>query len=792
MTKLNPAAVTAALRERAPRPMHVSEIARRLQLAKRKRPELGALLEAMVADGRVEELEGRRYRAAGRSAPTRPPLMARIERGYLTMNARGFGFVAVESGGDDVFIPPDSLGAAMHGDRVEVEARPSRKGREGRIVTVLERGRKRFAAVIERNGKKGRPWLEPEDPRLPSPIALVHDCDEPSGLAVVAEFVEYPQGDDSRATAQIVELLGVQGMTAVEVAKIKIKEGVVETFDDAALSEAARLPDRVPESDFEGREDLRHLDLVTIDPADARDHDDALVCEQTSKGFRLVVAIADVAHYVRENTAIDEAARQRMTSIYLPDRAIPMLPKAISSGLASLVPDEDRLCMAVELELTKNGRVRGQRLMEGVMRSRARITYEGAARALGLTEVGPLEEEAEKRKKGLAALYALSKVLRARRMERGALDFDLPEPKVVLDRHQVEPIDVRQSRKDEGVREAYRLVEEMMLIANETVARFFKERNVPTIHRIHGTPDDQKIERFAKLARALGYSIDAEAAKEPKELSKFLRAVEGTEQAPVLRYLLLRAMQQAAYDTDEDVGHFGLAARDYLHFTSPIRRYPDLEVHRTLKRILRREPIDRATATPRLRRTAADASRLERRAITVERQVVDLYRAILLRDRVGDEFDCTVSGVSDRGFYVRFDKPYCEAHVPLDRLDDDYYELGELGIRLIGTRNGRIFALGDRLRVRLESVVVGNREVIALPIETLAQTEVRSGGRGAPRRKRRRDDSNPRKRPKGKEPKGRGRKGAGERKSAGGRTKKGKGRAKVSAISHRGLRSKKR
>jgi ribonuclease R len=255
----------------------------------------------------------------------------------------------------------------------------------------------------------------------------------------------------------------------------------------------------------------------------------------------------------------------------------------------------------------------------------------------------------------------------------------------------------------------------MMLLANEVVAIEVKEREVPCIHRIHGSPDDKKIEKFAKLAKALGYDISAEDARDPKKLSKFLGTIDGTEQAPVLRYLLLRSMQQASYDIDELTGHFGLAAKDYLHFTSPIRRYPDLTVHRIVKRILRREHIDAATLVPKLTRFSADASRLERRAITVERHVIDLYRAILMRDRMGEEFDAAVSSVDPGGIYVRFDEPFVEAFIPIERLDDDYYELGDLGIRLIGTRTGRSFALGDKIRVRLEDINISRRQLLAVP-----------------------------------------------------------------------------
>lgn len=743
MTQNQKSAVLEALKKSAPRSLHLMELADLVGANRRKLDKLEQTLASLVSLGKITEAPGRRYRLASqRKKPAQKAYKApkldlsdnRIERGRLQVHPRGFAFVTPESGAEDVFIPPDGINAAMHGDLVEIQARPSRKGREGRVLHVLGRGPGMFSGVLIQKGKKR--WLQPDDPRLPDRIDLLGKVESRrKDIAVRAEFVRFPQYDGDIPAARVVEILGKQGLTDVEVRKIKIREGVVEEFPEAALEEAKQLPNEVPQRDFVGREDLRDVDLVTIDPADARDHDDALWCERTSDGYRLIVAIADVSHYVREGTAIDEEAISRMTSIYLPDRAIPMLPKEISSGLASLVPDEDRLCMAVEIDLSRTGAVKRYRLMEAVMRSRARVTYEGAARALGLSEDGPNEPEAEKRKAGLEALYELSKTLRKKRLKRGALDFDFPEPKVILDDKNIEPIDVRRSRKDPGVREAYRIVEEMMLLANETVAGELKRLKVPAIHRLHGKPDPQKVAQFAKLAGVLAHKITLDEAREPKSLSKFLEKIEGTDHDEVLRYLLLRSMQQAQYGVDEKVGHFGLAAKDYLHFTSPIRRYPDLVVHRVLKAVLRNEHVDGAVLMPKLHRFSAEASRLERRAMMVERDVVDLYRAILLKDRVGDEFDGEISGVNDRGIYVRLDDPFADVFIPIDRLDNDYFEVGELGIRLIGARSGKIYGLGDDTTVRIEHIDISEGKVQGV-IVSHEHTGPKTSTRGQRRRTR--------------------------------------------------------
>ncbi|MCB9615525.1 MAG: VacB/RNase II family 3'-5' exoribonuclease [Sandaracinus sp.] len=738
MTSIDRESLLGVLRDAAPRALHVGEICQRLELPKGARDAALDALDELVTLGLIGEMPGNRFRAR-RQAPavsTLAPATAGVVSGVLHMTPRGFGFVGAEDGGPDVFVPPDSVGPALHGDRVEVAARPSAKGREGTVLTVLARRNPRFTGTLEQHGKTL--VIQPDDPRLRGPILLLGKPpkEKRNQVAVIAELVRFPQGSDELASATVVEVLGVQGLTRVEVAKIKIREGIVEDFDEETAAEARAFGDRVANVDKQNREDLRELDLVTIDPPDARDHDDAVFVEKNKGGYRVVVAIADVAHYVRPGTALDRTALARGCSIYLPDRAIPMLPPELSTNLASLVPNKDRLCLGVEIQLRKNGAVASHRLFEGVMKSGGHLTYDGVARALGLTEEGARQPAAEKRLPMLHVLADLAKKLRAERLRRGALDFDLPEAKVKLDEANVEPIDCVRSRKDPGIREAYRMIEELMLLANEVVAGELKRLNVPAIYRIHGKPDEKKVSSFAKVATALGHSMDVEAARDPQKLSAFLREIEDSDEAPVLRYLLLRAMQQAAYDVNGDVGHFGLAAKDYLHFTSPIRRYPDLVVHRVVRSIVRNEPVDGAALLPRMRRAAVEASRLERRAMQVERDVVSLYRAILMRDRVGETFEGSISSVDANGFWVALDEPFVDVLVPLEKLGD-YFELDELGIRLIGLRTGRMLALGQRFEVTIEDVRIPRREIVGVPTdESLLGDPRRDGGNEPPRRAR--------------------------------------------------------
>jgi ribonuclease R len=748
--ELNQELVLAALRERAPRAVHVGELAQRLD-AKDRRADIEEMLALLAEDGLVKELPGGRFRvtdkrpprpAAPPARPARPtrttlrpggaPFDADETVGVLSMTGRGFGFVATEGGGGDVFVPHTSLGGALHGDRVRVRTRPSAKGREGEVIAIESRASRRIVGVLERHARAL--LVVPTDARLRGTYlvegALPPNAEE--GLVVVADVLRYGEGDEA-TTVRVVQGLGRPGVASVEIAAIKARDGIVEAFPEDVTREADALPAEVPEADKIGREDLRGFDLVTIDPEDARDHDDAVCAERLPDGgFRILVAIADVSHYVREGTAIDREALARGCSIYLPDRAIPMLPHQLSSTLASLLPGVDRLTLAVEVDVSKEGVVRDFRYIEGVMRSGAKLHYGAVARALGLTDQVDKLQAAEDRRDALRVLYDASKVLRARRKRRGSLDFDLPEARVKLDPKSGEPVDVYRSRTDPGVRTAYALIEDMMLLANEVVAADMARRAIPTIYRIHGAPDAKKIGIFRAVASSLGHTLDADAGEHPRKLQRFLAAIEGTPQAQALSYLLLRAMQQAVYDTT-NIGHFGLAAPDYLHFTSPIRRYPDLAVHRVIREVIRGRRADPKKWQPKLASWASDSSRLERRAMEAEREAVNVYRAILVRDRLGEEFDATITSVGNQGFYVAFDTPFVESLVPIDSLSGpdgrgDAYEVDDLGIALVGVVSGTRYAMGDRVRVRLTSVNVQRREILS---ELVLLTTEEGGSRRA-------------------------------------------------------------
>ncbi len=702
------------------RPLHTREIAGRLRVSDVDYLGLQRLLDDLSFEGVIAARPGQHFKISSRTASAR----GAEREGFLTVHPRGFGFVAsLGEAGQDVFVPPEAMAGAMHGDRVRVRIRSrGARGAEGEVVAIIERGLKRVAGMLRRKGRSA--WLDPDDTRVRGPIVLSRRIDAKDGEgnsgsdgdAVVVAITRWPESPDENPEGAIETVLGRPGGLGVEAAKILVLERVQEGHSDRALREAEAFGDEVPESMTAGREDLRHLPLPTIDPEDARDHDDAVWIERTENGgYRAWIAIADVSTYVTPGTALDEEAKNRGCSVYLPDRAIPMLPRALSSNLCSLLPGVDRLCLCVEAEIDASGTVRKSRLVRGVMRSCAKLTYGGVARALGLSAEAKREEAAEELVDGLRLAYELSRLLRSRRLKRGALDFELPEAKVVLHEETREPIDVKRRTDDPGVKRAYQLVEELMLLANETVARWCEERGVPTIYRVHAPPDEQKLDRFAAMCDALGIAFDVDDTRDPKKLGKLLASFADHPLAKVLNSLLLRSMKQAVYDV-ANIGHFGLASKAYLHFTSPIRRYPDLIVHRIAHDVLsgrdpRRGERAAADGPTALSEAALASSIAERRAMEVERAIVDLYRAFMMKDRIGARFEGTVTAVVGSGLFVQLDAPFVDVLVRLEDLGADRWEVDDDTLRVVAARSGEVIALGDRLSVDIIDVAILRRTV---------------------------------------------------------------------------------
>jgi ribonuclease R len=659
---------------------------------------LKRVLREMVKDGRLLK-DGKRFTVAHAPEPKheRPkhrhaPAHAhpRVE-GTLKMNPAGFGFVhPIDGDGTNIFVQPADAARALDNDRVVVEVVRGRDGRPaGRIVEVRDRPRQ--MAVGKYVESKHGAYVETDIGPIAVPktqLARAGDAVKVR-LGIGASVLEVKD----RLTGEVAGAIGKPGDMSVEVLGIAYAQGFQDEFPPRAMDEADAFKLVVTDAEAKehGRRDLRALSLVTIDGEDARDFDDAVWVAEHPKGFRLVVAIADVSHYVTEGSALDVEALRRATSVYLPGRVLPMLPERLSNGICSLRPDEDRLCMVADMVIDRAGDQVSSDLYPAVMRSAARCTYEEVQAVLGGKHVA----DRVKFKPLFERLLELSKVMTKMRLERGAIDFDIYETKVELNEADGTPRRmVRRERLD-----SHRIVEECMLAANEAVARFFRTRGIPTVNRYHAPPDEEKLAAFAALAGAHGLNVK-NGPMSSKELNALLRQLEGHPEQRALNQLLLRSMMQAVYSSENE-GHYGLGAEDYLHFTSPIRRYPDLLVHRLLKQVWEKTRIDGDS----LEAKAVQSSERERAAMKVEREVVSFYAALMMKERVGEEFDATVSGLSEGGFFVEIDNEYIEGMVKLPgwKFDKTLYR-GLLSAN-------RVVKVGQKVRVRLASVNLQARKI---------------------------------------------------------------------------------
>jgi ribonuclease R len=646
----------------------------------------------------------------------------RLVTGRIKVHPDGFGFVVPDDRSEDIHVAARMRGPAMDGDRVSVEWWVGARGLEGRVTDVVERGRGKITGQIVAVGSGLR--LEPDDPRIMGPISLQGGVGGAKpGQAVVAEILRYPERADGPLEVAVLKVLGDPDDPRTEIEKILAVDDIDETFPADVARLARSMPTEVGPADLVDRADLRHVPFTTIDPETARDFDDAVALEsRPGGGHRLWVAVADVSHYVRPGQPIDVEAEMRGCSVYLPNRAIPMLPEELSGNICSLLPELDRLAMVVRIDLDADAAIVDADFCAAVIHSRARFDYPGVAAALA-GDVRGKRRKYERHLPALREMDALAARMRARRRAHGALDLDLPEVVVELDRDDARLVrDIRQSRRDPGERRAYSMIEEFMLAANEAVGSSFQRRGEPTIWRVHDVPDAEKLEDFATLAGRYGIAVDVATARTPRGLQAVLQQLRGHPAEKALSFQLLRSLKQASYEV-VNVGHFGLASEAYVHFTSPIRRYPDLVVHRLLKHRLAGlgkpaggfPPLgshDEGSNVASLQKAAAAASFAERKAMEVEREVVNVYRAFFLRDRIGDVFDGKVSGVAGFGMFVTVDQPYVEGLVRVGYLvPDDYYLFDEVALRLVGRRTGRAFSLGDAVKVELVSASVARRKI---------------------------------------------------------------------------------
>jgi ribonuclease R len=683
-------------------PATARELLQALRIPREERQALKRLLRSLVEQGALVRVRGNRF-----GLPERMDLVV----GRLTTNPGGFGFVVPDEPDTtgDVYVAATALGDALHGDRVAVRVeRLTPKGREGRIVTVIARGQQTVVGRfdVDRNGLA---FVVPFDRRV------LADVQVPTGQwreaerddMVVVEITRWPTPARGPA-GHVVEVLGRVDEPGVDTAIIIRKFGLPDAHGEEALHEADRLGNVVREADLAGRTDFRSTPTVTIDGEHARDFDDAITIARRPDGtYRLGVHIADVSHYVREGTALDEEAYERATSVYFTERAIHMFPAGLATGLCSLNPHVDRLVQSCVMDVDPHGVVVSYELHDGVINSDARMTYT-AVHAIVEEHDAALRDEYAALVPMFDLMRELFEILHARRHRRGSIDFDLPEAEVRLSElGQIENI-VASERNV-----AHRIIEEFMLLANETVAGHLVAHGAPSLHRVHEAPDVDKVADFEVFIGTLGYSLTVRGGRaRPKDFQRLVEKIAGTPEERPISALMLRTMQKARYDV-ASLGHFGLATEHYTHFTSPIRRYPDLVVHRSLRE-LRRGGMTLARIDEleeELPEVARHTSERERRADEAERELLQWKKVRFMAGKVGDEFDGFVTGVAPFGLFVELEAHFVEGLVHVSSMADDYYRFVEQEHALFGENTKRVYRLGDRVRVQVVRADMERRQI---------------------------------------------------------------------------------
>ena len=718
----------ARIRADIDHPATIRELLQQLHLPREQRTDLRRQLTALVDRGALVRTRGNRYG---------PPDGMRLVTGKLQVNPRGFGFVTpdqpVDGLGGDLYIAAASLNQALHGDLVVARVERRREGgrADGSIVRVVERAATRLVGRYE-NDPRGTAVVVPFDPRIATDIRIPADAgaDAEPGDMVEVELTAWPTPARSPA-GRVIEVLGDVETPGVDTRIMIRKHGLPDAHGNDAVAEARQLGAGVRAGDRRGRTDFRELTTVTIDGETARDFDDAITLEELPNGrYRLGVHIADVAHYVPEGGALDRAAYERGTSVYFPDRAVHMFPPDLATGLCSLKPGVDRLVQSCLMEIGRDGEVVRYELHDGVIHSDARLTYTDVNATLTGQEPGP-ETPAAQFGPLFERMAGLFERLHDRRRGRGSIDFDLPEAQFVVDDGgRVEAIVAAERNV------AHRIIEEFMLVANETVARHLAAGGVPGLFRVHEAPDPTRVEDFEVFVANLGHSLAASpGAVEPIHFQRLIDRLAETPEARPVAFLMLRTMQQARYDP-ADLGHFGLAASSYTHFTSPIRRYPDLVVHRVL-RASRHGSLDsdqRRTLDEDLAEIARQSSARERRAEEAERELVHWKKVRFMADKVGDEFTGYVTGVAAFGLFVELVEQFVEGLVHVSSMTDDYYRFVEGQHLLYGEHSAKTYRLGDRVRVRLVRVDRERRKLDLALVDVLDAVR-RTGDGRTPRRR---------------------------------------------------------
>jgi ribonuclease R len=655
-------------------------------------------LKAMVRDGQLIRNRAREY-----------CLLRALDlvTGTVQAHRDGFGFLLPDDGSDDVYLSGREMRTLWAGDRIAARTAPTPRGQEGHVVEILARAKTHVVGQFRR--ERGIHYvLEQGDARTEVLVARGESGRARPGDIVRAEIIEYPT-ERSPAIAKVVQIIGREDDPGVEINVAILTHGIPDEWPEGVLEQAAEIPAFVTDADKQGREDLRDLPLVTIDGEDAKDFDDAVYCEPDGNGWRLIVAIADVSHYVEPDTPLDREACARGTSVYFPDRVVPMLPEALSNGLCSLNPDVERLCFACEMHVTPRGQVTRSRFFEAVMRSAARLTYADSWELLDAAQPGGRHAE---RKPELERLREVYTAFAKARRRRGALDFDLPEIVIELgDDGKIKDVHPRERLM------THKLIEECMIAANVEAAKHIGKSHLPSLYRVHEGPDADRIDELALFLRTFGIKLPPAAKLTPQHVGRLLQGISGQPEAELIETVLLRAMSKAVYQP-KNVGHFGLALPAYAHFTSPIRRYPDLLVHRAIKwSLTHRGSRGYPYSAAEMAGLGDRCSRAERRADEAVWDVEEELKCIFMQDKIGQEFDVIVASVVPFGLFVRVPDLHIDGLVHVSSLPRDYYHRDGSGTKLVGERTGRSFGITDRMHVRLENVILDERKIDFVPTE---------------------------------------------------------------------------
>ncbi|KFN50324.1 hypothetical protein P873_06515 [Arenimonas composti TR7-09 = DSM 18010] len=686
----------------SPGPLSADEIARRLDLTADDRFEaLGRRLAAMLRDGQL--LVNRR---GGYAAARKLDMIT----GNVIANPDGFGFLKAEDGGEDLFLPPHEMRKALHGDRVlaSITGVDRRGRREGAIVRVLEHRLTRLTGRYEERSRIG--MVVPDDRRVLTEVLIPPDerNGAKEGQLVVVEVTDPPQ-NGRPPIGRVLLVLGDRLTPSLVVQAAIHGHDLPHEFPKPVLVEAAEVPLEVPAAEAARRVDLRDMPLVTIDGEDAKDFDDAVWCEPNPEGFRLIVAIADVSHYVRPGSDLDDEAQKRGTSVYFPGFVVPMLPEVLSNGICSLNPKVDRLCFVCDMQVGFDGLVTRSRFYEAVMRSHARLTYTQVWQAVGeadtedgkaaIARIGSLLPQVQR-------LHQLYQVLAKARAQRGAIEFESSEVRFVLD-NTGEVVQAGMLARND----AHKLIEECMIAANVEAAKYISSKGVPAPYRVHAKPPEAKYADLLEYLAEFGLSLPSWGRVRPKDFTQLLKAIRLRPDAALLETVLLRSQSLAVYSTDSETGHFGLALRHYGHFTSPIRRYPDLLLHRAIKHALEIGDDGYTYSEAEMAALTLRCSELERRADEVEREVDERYRSAWMEKHVGHEFDGVISGVTNFGLFVELAESKVNGLVHVTQLPHDFYHFDPLRRSLTGERQGRRFRLGDPVRVLVLKASVEDRRI---------------------------------------------------------------------------------